>query len=447
MSRSIKTNVSHIDEQECALRDTGSGKLLFTRYHRRMCAFYLRGNRLLAAQALSDTDNKIGAVYIGKVKKIVKNIEACFLEIANGEICFLALKDSKNPILLNRTYDGRILEGDEILVQISKEAQKTKQTSVTADISLTNEYAAVAIGSRRVGYSGKLSKTQKEQIKEYLTEAGFLDGSDFKYNSMSDGLNADISTASNHTAQMQFPLGLVVRTKAGECTKEVLIHNIELLLQEFLSMLQIAYHRTCFSCIRQAPQEFETILDQLVYPYEYHEILTDQVELYHKLCLYTENHLPGKSVRLYEDETFCLSKLYSLEQKMESALNKRIWLKSGGYLIIEPTEALTVIDVNTGKYEGKRASQGFSAPATFEIINREAAEEIALQLRLRNLSGIILVDFINMESKESENSLLEHLRSLLRKDKIKANVIDITPLGLVEITRKKRNKPLHEQFC
>ena len=126
---------------------------------------------------------------------------------------------------------------------------------------------------------------------------------------------------------------------------------------------------------------------------------------------------------------------------MENALSRRIWLKSGAYLIMDITEALTVFDVNSGKYELKKAST-----EAFYQINLEAAREIALQIRLRNLSGIILVDFINMEDTSYEEKLLEYMKQLIRKDKITTNVIDITPLGLMEITRKKVNKTLAEQF-
>ncbi len=401
------------------LRDTRAGKLLFTGYRERMCALYLQDNRLLAAQVMSDAANRIGAVYIGKIKNVVKAIDAYFLEIANHEICFLAKKDAANPILLNREYDGRILEGDEILVQIAREAQKTKQASVTADISLSDDYVAISIGARRVGYSGKLDKARKEEIRTWLARAGLLEQREYN---------------------------LVIRTKAKDCTEEELLSHIEGITTKFQSLIQAARHRTCFSCILQAPEEFEAVLDQLAYPYEYSELVTDDSALYEKLCSYCHDKMPEKAVRLYEDSVLSLAKLYSLEQKMDTALNTRIWLKSGGYLIIEPTEALTVIDVNSGKYEARKASRNINTADTFELVNKEAAEEVALQLRLRNLSGIILVDFINLESKERQEALLEYLRVLVRRDKVKTTVVDITPLGLVEITRKKRNKPLREQF-
>jgi len=464
LSRRINSNQVHTDEQIQSLQNSALGKLIFTSYKGEMCGLLIRDNRLIAAQVLNDERKRIDAIYIGKIKNVVKNIHACFVEIADRETCFLSEKEAEHPILLNRKYDGRLLEGDEILVQLSREAQKGKQASLTAHISLSNEYAAIAIGSSKIGYSGKLVKERKEEIKEWLKSEGIAKDSYFVPKAMqafpSESLKNTLvqksvrgSVSSPTLLQEDFVtfLGLVIRTKAMECTREELFHQIKTLFDEFMGIIATSQHRTCFSCIRQAASVFEVILDEMVYEYEYDEIVTDDLALYEELLKFTEKRHLNQRVRLYQDESFSLSKLYSLEQKFDTALNARVWLKSGGYLVIEYTEALTVIDVNTGKYEASGRSKSSSlgctvSQAAYEKINWEAAEEIAKQLRLRNLSGIILVDFINMESKEQEEKLLSYLRELVRKDKIKTNVIDITPLGLVEITRKKSNKPLREQF-
>ena len=145
------------------------------------------------------------------------------------------------------------------------------------------------------------------------------------------------------------------------------------------------------------------------------------------------------NLSLYTDENLPLMKLYRLESVLKSATDRRVWMKSGGYLVIEPTEALTVIDVNTGKYTGKKT------PAeTILKINLEAAHEVARQLSLRNLSGIIIVDFIDMESKEDQETLMRTLGEELSRDPVKTILVDMTRLGLVEITRKKVRRPLHE---
>ena len=135
-----------------------------------------------------------------------------------------------------------------------------------------------------------------------------------------------------------------------------------------------------------------------------------------------------------------MDSVYGLSKALENALKERVWLKSGGYLVIQPTEALTVIDVNTGKYTGKKKKSD-----TFLKINLEAAREAAHQLRLRNLSGIVVADFIDMDREEDNRTLLSVLASELKRDPVKTTLVDMTPLGLVEITRKKVQKTLAEQ--
>ena len=413
MSRNISTGCHTISDQEMRQNSTLKGKLLFTVQRGRMCALLIQNDRLTAAQVLAGNACQIGAIYIGKVKNVVKNIDACFVEIAGEELCFLPLKEAQAPMLLNRKFDGRILEGDEILVQVTRDAQKTKQPSVTANVSLSNEAFVISLGNLRMGYSNKLSKEDKSRIQDYL-----------------------------NTADIRLPsTGMVVRTQAGKLSNEEMKAAYESLATDWVNMMQAAATRTCFTCLKEPARPFEAILDQMVYPEEYDEILTDSQELYEEISEYVTVHHPDKAVRFYSDTSFTLSKLYSLDAKRDTALNTRVWRKSGGYLVIEHTEALTVIDVNSGKFSAKK-----DASDTYLRINREAAEEIALQLRLRNLSGIIIVDFINMTSAEKQEELLNYLRTLVRKDKQKTTVVDITPLGLVEITRKKTNKTLQEQF-
>lgn len=398
-------------------------KLLFTEYNAMKCALLIHENRLIAAQALPEDASKIGAIYIGKVKNVVPSIAACFVEIVPSEMCFLPLKEAEQPFLLNRAYNGHIVEGDELLVQVKREAQKTKQASLSAHISLSNDIVAFSLGSRKIGFSGKLSADTKKEISEWLQQENWQK-------------KGSLIPEENIPA-----FGMVVRTRAAECSREAFMEACTTLREQFLGLFQIARHRTCYSCIAQPPTPYEAVLDQLVYPYEYTEILTDDMDLYVKLLDFCKTNFPDKEVRLYSDTFLPLGKLYSLETKMQTALAKRVWLNSGGYLVIEPTEALTVIDVNSGKFQTKKNKED-----TYFAINKEAAMEVALQLRLRNLSGIILIDFINMDSEEHKHAVINILRGLVRKDKCKTIVVDITPLGLVEITRKKSNRPLKEQL-
>ena len=172
------------------------------------------------------------------------------------------------------------------------------------------------------------------------------------------------------------------------------------------------------------------------------EILTDDPEIYGQikeyLSVYQREDL--EKLRLYSDPMVSLGKVYQLEKAMEEALSRHVWLRSGGYLVIDPTESMTVIDVNTGKYTGRK-----NLHDTIMKINLEAAGEISRQLRLRNLSGIIVVDFIDMESEEDKKLLLKTLSAYCLADPVKTTVVDITKLNLVEITRKKIRRPLYEQ--
>lgn len=487
MSRKINPKVSvTMSEEEISWRRTDIKKLLFTSYRGRNCALLLQDNRLLAASFFSKESSKVGAVYVAKVKNMMKNIEACFVEIAEGELCFLPLKNAVTPYLLNRTYDGRILEGDELLVQVVRDAQKSKRASATAHVSLSNEYFAISIGSPRVGYSTKLSKEKKKVLRRMVAEnlpvnpenGGCLI-QDYK-SLLWAGKEEEILKEGLVPENLRLPsIGFVVRTKAGEVEdgRELSGYFSEISV-EFFRLLYNAMYRNCFSCLKESAAWLENIMNQYMEDYpdgefsetelskaelsktelsktdvlgideaaacrlqSLPEIITDQEALYLQLKDYCEGCQMQANVRMYTDSMITLSSLYSIHTKMDAALGSRVWLKSGGYLVIEPTEALTVIDVNSGKCDLGGASRD-----TYLKINMEAAQEVAIQLRLRNLSGIILVDFINMQFGGDDAQLLAYLRALVKQDKVKTTVVDMTPLGLVEITRKKINKPLKEQY-
>lgn len=174
------------------------------------------------------------------------------------------------------------------------------------------------------------------------------------------------------------------------------------------------------------------------------EVLTDIPAIYEEIQEYLEKNSSREIslLRLYQDRCLPLFKLYRLEHVLDVICQEKVWLKSGGFLVIQQTEAFVSIDVNSGKYEGKKKAQ-----ETYRRINLEAAKEIAWQLRLRNLSGIILIDFINMENPDHREELFHVLQKLLRKDPVRSRAIDITPLNILEMTRKKVRRPLLEELC
>lgn len=435
MSRNIaEKSAITISEEEIDSRKTDEGKLIFTRYREKNCALLLKGDKLTVAAF--PEESRVGAIYLARVANVVKNINACFVEIQPGEICFLSLKDTEFPFLTNRVFDGRILEGDELIVQVTRDAQKTKQPSVTAHISLSNDYFALAFGSTRVSFSAKLATDGKKVLEKKLKEAGIIEGGCL--------VRPDNNILSPNLAGMP-SFGLIVRTKAAELITsetELLAEHFRHFSDEYIAFFQNAVHRTCFSCLKKTgfiDNIMAGILNNLVSADEFSELLTDDPVMYTQLEEYKAAHLPEKGLRLYEDSMLSLSKLYSLDSRIEAALGEHVWLKSGGYLMIQPTEALTVIDVNSGKFEGRKDA--------FLKVNLEAAQEIARQIRLRNLSGIIIVDFINMKEEESRAEVMDCLKKNVHRDKVKTVVVDMTPLGLVEITRKKITKPLRESLA
>ncbi len=490
MSRQIPVKSTlNISDKEISDRAAMEGKMLFTSYRDQECAFLIQRNRLTAVSVLPEKASRLGAIYIGQIKNIARSIDACFVEIADGEICFLPLKKALYPYLLNRPYNGKLAEGDTLLVQVERDAQKAKQASVTAHISLSNDYFVLAMGQTQINYSTRLEKEQKDRLRKRVSYL-FTERVIARNNRLIQDWDSLLSISSAKQLKADSistdllslpPTGCIVRTRAAnpgtdssaptgtvnpgtdssaptgtvnpgtdssapgttaeDAAGTELMRQFFALTEEYARLLHTAKYRSCFSCLREAPCAVETVLQGLASEQEYQEIVTDDPGLYQNLLKYCNSHPDAKPLRLYQDDMLPLPRLYSIESKMETALERRVWLKSGGYLVIEPTEALTVIDVNSGKYESGRGTG-----ETALTINLEAAREVALQLRLRNMSGIIIVDFINMAQDTDKKQVMDLLKQLTSTDRVKTTVVDMTPLGLVEITRKKISKPLREQF-
>lgn len=414
-------------------------KLLLYREQNKLLALRIAGGRLYAIQVYDEAETVLkGDIYVGKVSRIMHNINAAFVEVQNGYNCFLSFeKPLKAVHLLNRTYDGRLVAGDELIVQVSKEAVKTKPPVVSTEITFSGRYLAIADGMGKLRFSGKLSHDKKQEITAFLKEKGYIDQKHFVRFPKKESQDSDDG------APLKWDI--IVRTNSRSLTDfSSLQKEWTWLYEEMQRLLTASLHRTCFSCLQKTQQPYLADIKNH-YEEDIDEILTDCEDIYQTIQQYVEeqrkqNDIILPPVRFYED-TYPLYKLYQTEKLLGEALDSRVWLKSGAYLIIEPTEAMTVIDVNTGKCIKKGQSEN-----TFFSINVEAAEEIALQLKLRNLSGIIIVDFINMDTPEKKEALLERLRVLTAMDSVKTEVVDITPLGLVEITRQRINRPIRELF-
>ena len=214
-----------------------------------------------------------------------------------------------------------------------------------------------------------------------------------------------------------------------------IFEEYEAILKQYQNIRDYCRHRTCYSCLSRGDSHVVSrVRDYLSMGLE--KIVTDDRAVYEELNVAFSKEAP---IAFYEDSMLSLTALYGLRTKLGEALGERVRLKSGAYLVIQPTEALTVIDVNSGKCIKGNAEDFYLK------INLEAAEEIARQLRLRNISGICVVDFINMDTGEAGRTLAKALRHWLAKDTVPAVFVDYTKLGLAEITRKKVRKPLWEQ--
>ena len=219
-------------------------------------------------------------------------------------------------------------------------------------------------------------------------------------------------------------------------------------------MRESAVHKTCYSVLKKAkPSYLEDLKNQK--EGSICEIITDDKDIFETICMDygiaseqfvttgsdKEKNDNNLTISYYQDTMLSLSSLYSVKTSLDKALREQIWLKSGASIVLQHTEALTVIDVNSGKNIVKKGMR-----ENLLRINLEAAKEIAYQLRLRNISGIIIIDFINLPAKEDEAILLREFRSYLKDDPVKADLIDMTKLGLVEVTRKKIKKSLRDSL-
>ena len=388
-------------------------KLIITRYREGLLIALSEDGEIVELQyEEAGQESILGNVYVGRVEQVVKNIDAAFISFGDGQMGYYSTKDNKYPCFLNPKKNSIPAQGDLILVQVSKEAVKTKEPTLTSDISLTGRYAVLTVGNTHMSISGKIQDDAwkaecRIACKPYCTET----------------------------------YGFIIRTNAYRIPMEDIISEITSLSAQYEALKQRAAYMQARSLVYQAPPSYLKNLRD-VYQKDLTEIVTDSPDIYRQMQDYlTDQPVLLEKLVLYKDSLISLEHLHSLNTAVERAVKSRVWLKSGGYLVIEPTEALTVIDVNTGKCVTKK-----NAEDTKLAINKEAAKEIAKQLRLRNLSGIIVVDFINMESKKAEQELLADFSSELKKDPVKTYLAGLTNLGLAEVTRKKVKKPFREQL-
>lgn len=353
----------------------------------------------------SDNPTLLGNIYAGRVLSIAKEINAAFIEIEPGKKAFYSL-DEPDPVFIKQNHPEKGLSiGDELLIEIKKDAFGEKDVVAGSVLTFKSENLVLSCGNNTKGVSKKITDSE---IRTSLR--------DWENNKASEP-------------------GILVRTNATNLSKDELDIEYEKLYLEYKSVIDKAPYLKCYSVVRKQTSDALYLINSLSLN-DLEEIITDDASIYDELV----NSEIKVKVRLY-GESLPLYKVYSLESRLDEALAKKVYLKSGGYLYIEPTEALTVIDVNSGKKSSKKNKEENALE-----INIEAAKEIVTQLSLRNISGIIIIDFINMKEDKSKNKLLTDFASFAKNDHIGIQILGLTSLGLCEVTRKKTKKPLFSQI-
>ncbi len=369
-----------------------SNILVVSKVRNKILGFQFEENKL---SRIYNLENKslVGNIYVGYVKDIVKNLNAAFVEIDGESKGFLSLKN----------YPQKIKQGDKILVQVAGDKVKTKDYLLTWKLNISVGSVILTVGNNNFSISKKIDDSLlREQYK----------------NSFS------------HFCTDEY--GFILRTNAQSKDLKNLENNINEAIEIYNQTVNKFNFLKAKTLVYKKDKQLE-VLEDFVLKKD-GMVITDVEQIYESL------KAADICASFNDEKKINLINKYSLEKHLQNSLNRHVWLKSGGYLIIEHTEAMTVIDVNTGKADFKS-----NRDKTIQKINEEAAKEIARQLQIRNISGTIIVDFIGSDELKNGN-LIAVMRQEVKKDYVSCTVVDITKLGLMEITRKKQEQPLYEIF-
>jgi ribonuclease E len=357
-----------------------------------------------------------GNVYLGKVQNVLPSMEAAFVDIGKGRNAVLYAGEVNYDLMGSgggpRKIEAALKSGQEVLVQVSKDPIGHKGARLTSQISLPGRYLVYVPEGNMTGISRKLPENERTRLKAILKkvvpeDAGVI------IRTAAEGASEEEIAADVRRLQAQWE---VIKTKGAKGGAPVLLHAEPDLL---IRVVRDIFNEDFASLVVSGDNEWETIRD------------------------YVEFVAPDLAPRLKKydgsDDVFAA---YRIDEQLAKALDRKVWLPSGGSLVIDRTEAMVVVDVNTGKYVGK----GGNLEETVTRNNLEAAEEIARQLRLRDLGGIIVVDFIDMVLESNRDLVVRRLVECLGRDRTKHQVAEVTSLGLVQMTRKRVGQGLLEAF-
>lgn len=362
-----------------------------------------------------DSNSVAGNIYLARVRNVLPGMEAAFLDFGDAKNGVLYASDvagdGRGNGRSNRRIESVLKDGDEVLVQVTKDAMGAKGARLTGVPSLPGRYLVLVPDSDSVGISRRLPDEDRGRLRDAINQV------------RPDGY------------------GVIVRTAALHATTEALAADISRLVKSWDRIQEEAAKGGAPRLIHQEPQLLIKVIREH-FTADFRKLLIDDQTAYDTVVSYLSGTAPDlvSKVQLYEDQT-PLFERYHVDDQLKKALDRKVYLPSGGHLVIDRTEALTVIDVNTGKFVGSSTLED-----TVLHNNLEAAEEIGRQLRLRDIGGIIVIDFIDMESEGNQQQVLRKLKETLAKDKTRSQVFDVSHLGLVEMTRKNVSAGLLEQF-
>ena len=365
--------------------------------------------------AREDTDSVAGNIYLAKVRNVLPGMEAAFLDFGAAKNGVLYASDvsveGKPNGRARKRIENVLKEGDEVLVQVTKDAMGAKGARLTGLPSLPGRYLVLVPDSDNVGISRRLPDEDRSRLREVINQVrpkGY---------------------------------GVIVRTAALHATAEALAADISRLLKGWSSIQEEAKQGGAPRLIHEEPELLIKVIREH-FTADFKKLLIDDPRAHETVVSYLSATAPDlvSKVQKYGDD-IPLYERYHVDDQIKKALDRKVYLPSGGHLVIDRTEALTVIDVNTGKFVGSSTLED-----TVLQNNLEAAEEIGRQLRLRDIGGIIVIDFIDMETVDNQQKVIRRLKETLAKDKTRTQVFDVSHLGLVEMTRKNVSAGLLEQF-
>jgi len=397
-----------------------------------------------------DGTDSAGNIYKGKVQRVLPGMQAAFVDIGLSQAAFIYVDDvigeriedvehyfnekmklaeinpeegeeseendtgvQKDDFLVKQNIEGLITEGQEMLVQVAKSPMETKGARITSHVSLPGRFLVLMPTSDHIGISRRIEDPEeRDRLREIVASL------------RTDGLGYIVRTAAEGVRQekIAYEMGFLKNLWEGIKNKHNSMPAPSLLHKELSVSLR-------------------AVRDLLIQEAE--KLIVDSRSGYETILSFLDTFMPSlkDSVELYEGRE-PLFDAYNLEGDISRALKRKVWLKSGGYIVIEHTEALVAIDVNTGRYVGKH-----NLEETITKTNLEAVKEIAYQIRLRDIGGIIIIDFIDMEKKSNQEKVFNSLQEALKKDRSKTNVLPMSEMGLIQMTRKRIRKPLTRLLC